>query len=175
MQEAAQMQEAAKRLECHDLLAIYSKSIRGPIESVVMACSFNRQFLEAMIAERREKEESVHPTYQGSYLSIGPVPVYNYTKLRPTEGSTEVQQQAIARILKKSAAFVGGNGMVLQTLFWDCINNPLYGFIKEDRLGQSHDSLLSIAADDRAAWLPHCTSDNPVQLDAWYEEGIMNA
>jgi len=65
--------------------------------------------------------------------------------------------------------------MLMQPLFWDFIKNPLYGFIKEDRGGQSHETLLSIAAEDRASCLLYETSENPVQLDTWYEEGIMNA
>ena len=62
----------------------------------------------------------------------------------------------------------------MQPMFWDFIKNPLFGFIKEDKMGQPHETLLSIAAEDRAAWLSEETSENPVQLDIWYEEGIMN-
>lgn len=164
------MEDKTKRLECKDLWAIYAKTIiHGHIESHVMACSFDRKGLEAIVAERREKD-SLHPIYK---LCIGPIPLYNYFTFKGSS-EEEVQRQKIERILKKSAYCIG-NGMLMQPMFWDFINNPLFGFIKEDKMGQPHETLLSIAAEDRASWLSEETSEHPVQLDTWYAEGIMNA
>jgi hypothetical protein len=163
------MEDKTKRLECTDLWAIYSKTMHhGQRDSHVMAISFSRPLLETMIAERQDKD-IVHPIYK---LFIGPIPLYNYFTFK--DSSEETQRKNIERILKKSAHCIG-KGMLMQPLFWDSIQNPLHGFIKEDRLGQPHETLLSIAAEDRACSTPEETSEHPVQLDTWYEEGIMNA
>ena len=66
------MEHKTKRLECKDLWAIYLKPKQGPIERHVMGCSFSRPLLEAMLAERREKD-SLHPINQDSLLSIGAI------------------------------------------------------------------------------------------------------
>ena len=155
---------------CSDLLGLYFIHPECKEEHIVYAFSFDRQILEKMIIYNFKEED------RNNY-SIKSIVIHTYISLENNDESTKI-------ILNKLFNSKNARGMFLRQLDYNNIKFSLYGYYRncekeKDREGnigiKEQQVILSIEDKDKKFIKNELISKNPIDIDTFYTEGIMNA
>ena len=155
---------------CSDLLGLYFIHPECKEEHIVYAFSFDRQILEKMIIDNFTEEDR-------HYYSIKSIVIYTYISLENNDESTKIK-------LNKLFNSKNARGMFMRQLDYNHIEFPLYGYYRncekeKDREGnigvKQQQVILSIDDKYKKLIKNNLISENPINIDTFYEEGIMNS
>ena len=155
---------------CDALLGLYFIHPECKEEHIVYAFSFDRQILEKMILYNF-KEEDRH-----NYL-IKSIVIYTYISLENNDEATKIRLNNLFN--SKNA-----RGLIMRQLDYNNIKFPLYGYYRNcqgelDNNGirglKEQQVILSIDDKYKKLIKNELISENPIHIDTFYEEGIMNA
>ena len=155
---------------CSDLLGLYFIHPECKEEQIVYAFSFDRRILEQMIIDNF-KEEDRHN------YSINSIVIHTYATFEDNIESTNIK-------LNKLFNSKNARGMFMRQLDYNNIKFSLYGYYRncekeKDREGnigvKEQQVILSIDDKYKKLIKNELISENPINIDTFYEEGIMNA
>lgn len=155
---------------CSDLLGLYFIHPEYKEEHIVYAFSFDRRILEQMIIDNFTEEEQYN-------YSIKSIVIYTYISLENNDESTKIK-------LNKLFNSKNARGMFMRQLDYNHIEFPLYGYYRncekeKDREGnigvKQQQVILSIDDKYKKLIKNNLISENPINIDTFYEEGIMNS
>lgn len=155
---------------CSDLLGLYFIHPEHKKEQIVYAFSFDRRILEQMIIDNFTEEEQYN-------YSIKSIVIYTYISLENNDESTKIK-------LNKLFNSKNARGMFMRQLDYNHIEFPLYGYYRncekeKDREGnigvKQQQVILSIDDKYKKLIKNNLISENPINIDTFYEEGIMNS
>ena len=155
---------------CSDLLGLYFIHPECKEEHIVYAFSFNRQILEKMIIDNFIAED------RHNYL-IKSIVIYTYITFENNDESTKIK---LNELFKSKNA----RGLIMRQLDYNDIDFPLYGYYRncekeKDREGnigvKQQQVILSIDDKYKKLIKNKLISENPINIDIFYDEGIMNA
>ena len=155
---------------CSDLLGLYFINPEHKEEQIVYAFSFDRQVLEKMILDNFKAEDRHN-------YSIKSIVIYTYISLENNDESTKIR-------LNKLFNSKNARGMFMRQLDYNKIDFPLYGYYRNcqgelDSNGniglKEQQVILSIDYKYKKLIKYELISENPINIDTFYEEGIMNS
>lgn len=155
---------------CSDLLGLYFIHPEHKEEHIVYAFSFDRQILEKMIIDNFKAED------RHNYL-IKSIVIHTYISLETNDESTKIR-------LNKLFNSKNARGMFMRQLDYNNIEFPLYGYYRncekeKDREGnigvKQQQVILSIDDKYKKLIKNELISENPINIDTFYDEGIMNS
>lgn len=159
---------------CNQLLGLYFTEPDCPEDKYIQAFSFDIQILQSMI-------ENQVPNIDKEYYSIQPVKVlYHYVC------QSEEEKKSLSENLQKSKEkkfknkkFKNIKGLIFDystqtNKLFDELEFPIYGYnsITDDFCQQV---LLCTGKPDELKFQSNGISSNPIQIDTFYEESILNA
>ena len=155
---------------CSDLLGLYFIHPECKEEHIVYAFSFDREILEKMIIDNFIEED------RNNY-SIKSIVIFTYISLENNDESTKIK-------LNKLFNSKNARGLIMRQLDYNNIDFPLYGYYRncekeKDREGnigvKEQQVILSIDDKYKKLIKNELISQNPIDIDTFYDEGIMNA
>ena len=155
---------------CSDLLGLYFIHPEYKEEHIVYAFSFDRQILEKMIIDNFIEED------RNNY-SIKSIVIFTYISLENNDESTKIK-------LNKLFNSKNARGLIMRQLDYNNIDFPLYGYYRncekeKDREGnigvKEQQVILSIDDKYKKLIKNKLISENPINIDTFYDEGIMNS
>ena len=155
---------------CSDLLGVYFIHPEYKEEHIVYAFSFDRQILEKMIIDNFIEED------RNNY-SIKSIVIFTYISLENNDEATKIRLNNLFN--SKNA-----RGLIMRQLDYNNIDFPLYGYYRncekeKDREGnigiKEQQVILSIDDKYKKLIKNNLISENPINIDTFYEEGIMNS
>ena len=155
---------------CSDLLGLYFIYPECKEEHIVYAFSFDRQILEKMILDNFKAEDRHN-------YSIKSIVIHTYVTFENNDKSTKIRLNNLFN--SKNA-----RGLIMRQLDYNNIDFPLYGYYRncekeKDREGnigvKEQQVILSIDDKYKKLIKNELISENPINIDTFYEEGIMNA
>ena len=155
---------------CSDLLGLYFIHPECKEEHIVYAFSFDRQILEKMIIDNFIEEEQ-------KYYVVKSIVIYTYISLENNDESTKIK-------LNKLFNSKNARGLIMRQLDYNNIEFPLYGYYRNcqgeldsngDRGIKEQQVILSIDDKYKKLIKNELISHNPINIDTFYEEGIMNS
>ena len=155
---------------CSDLLGLYFIHPECKEEHIVYAFSFDRQILEKIITDNFTEEERHN-------YSIKSIVIHTYISLENNDESTKIR-------LNKLFNSKNARGMFMRQLDYNNIEFPLYGYYRNCQCELDSNGIRGIkqqqvilSIDDKYKKLikNELISENPINIDTFYEEGIMNS
>ena len=155
---------------CSNLLGLYFIHPEHKEEQIVYAFSFDRRILEQMIIDNFKAEDRHN-------YSIKSIVIHTYATFENNIESTNIKLNQLFN--SKNA-----RGMFMRQLDYNNIKFSLYGYYRncekeKDREGnigvKEQQVILSIDDKYKKLIKNELISENPIHIDTFYEEGIMNA
>jgi hypothetical protein len=147
---------------CSDLIGLYFIHPEHKEEHIVYAFSFDKQILEKMILDNFT-EEIRH------YYSIKPIIIYTYVNF---------EKEVIENREKLNKMFGRKNarGIFMKHLDYNNIKYPLYGYYKNCECEEGiKEQQVILSIQNPKIIINNKISQNPIHIDIFYEEGIMNS
>jgi len=155
---------------CSDLLGLYFIHPECKEEHIVYAFSFDRQILEQMIIDNFIEEDRHN-------YSIKSIVIHTYISLENNDEATKIRLNNLFN--SKNA-----RGLIMRQLDYNDIDFPLYGYYRNCEKEKDHDGNIGVkeqqvilSIDDKYKKLikNELISGNPININTFYEEGIMNS
>jgi hypothetical protein len=147
---------------CSDLLGLYYIDPNDEREHIVYAFSFDIQILEKMILDNFTEEDR-------HYYSIKPIVIYTYV-------SFEKEVIENREKLNKMFGRKNARGIIMKHLDYNNIKYPLYGYYKNCECeGGIKEQQVILSIENPKIIINKLISENPINIDTFYDEGIINS